>query len=132
MISTAILFGIGVQTMVLRFKTDYYMMSWPWYIPLSIIFTGFVCSIPTTVLLSLDTLSRGRMWLRIIIHFVFVGAAVSLCGYLFKWFSNFMEYLPILVMYVLIYVFVWSASAWMAKEDEKKINEAIKDFQDED
>ena len=33
-------------------------------------------------------------------------------------------------MYSLIYLFVWCATAWMAKVDEIKINGAIKDLQD--
>lgn len=131
-ISTAILFMVGVQTCVQHFTSDYYMMSWPWYMPLSIILVGFMCSLPTVFLLSLDNLSKKQMWFRIVLHFLLVGGFVSLGGFAFKWFVDFREYLPVLVDYVLIYVFVWAVSAWMAKEDEKKINEAIQNFQDEE
>lgn len=132
MVSTAILFGIGVQAVISHFVGGFEVMNWPWYIPLSIVLSGFLSSIPTTLILSLDTLSKRRMWFRIILHFILVGVIVSLCGLVFKWFDSLAGYIPIIGMYILIYVFVWAASGWMAKSDEKKINEAIKDFQDED
>ena len=57
---------------------------------------------------------------------------VAGCGWLFGWYSNLTEFIVIAVMYVVIYAFVWISSLWMAKTDEKKINEAIKDIQDEE
>lgn len=132
MISTAILFGIGIQLLLIHFTSGRREMTWIWYTPLSIVFTGFLCSIPTVFLLGMDNLSRTAIWTRIGIHFLCIGGLVSLCGYLFKWYDSLNEYLPILVMYVLIYFFVWCTTIWMAKTDEKKINEAIKDFQDEE
>lgn len=132
MISTGILFGIGVQAMVLHFVTGYTDMTWPWYIPLSIVLTGILCALPTVFLLSMDGLSKAKTWIRIGLHFVSVGLVVTLCGRLFRWYDSFLEYLPILVMYVLIYIFVWVCSGWMAKEDARKINDAIESIRDEE
>ena len=88
MISAAILFGIGVQTAIQHFSTDYSQMDWSWYMPLSIILTGFLCSLPTFLLMPRKAISRGAMWTRIVLHFLCIGGVVSLCGYLFKWYGS--------------------------------------------
>ena len=130
MISTAILFGVGIQMLIRHFLKNDDMLTWPWYVPLSIVLTGFLCSLPTMVLIYDTEISRKRMLVRIAIHFVLVGSIVSLCGFLFKWYETLDEYLPILIMYIVIYLFVWAATGWLTKSDEKKINAAIKDIQD--
>ena len=130
MISTAILFGVGIQMLICHFTSEDDVLTWPWYVPLSIVFTGFLCSLPTMALIYDTEVSRKGMLVRIGIHFILVGGIVSLCGFLFKWYETLGEYLPILVMYILIYIFVWAATGWLTKADEKKINEAIKDIQD--
>ncbi len=132
MISSAVLFGIGIQTLVNHLIFDYYMMQWEWYVPLSIILTGFIASLPTLLLLDIDEKSRMEVHIRMILHFIFVGCIVCLSGYFFKWFTTIRDFLPVLIMYVLIYVFVWAATGWLAKSDEKKINDAIKDYQDKE
>ena len=53
MISTGILFGVGVQALVGHLQTGSETLSWQWYIPLSIIFTGFLCSLATLLLMQL-------------------------------------------------------------------------------
>lgn len=132
MISTAILFGLGVQT------SQYYMMGnvaiieWPWYIPFSIILTGFLCSVPSLLFIEDEKVSSKHMKIRIALHFICLLGVVSLCGYLFHWYNSLSNYIPIVIMYVLIYCFVWLATLWMTKSDENKINEAIRDIQDEE
>lgn len=132
MISTAILFGLGVQTSQYYMMGDVSVIEWPWYIPLSIILTGFLCSIPSLLFVEDDKLSIKHIKVRIVLHFICLLGVVSLCGYLFHWYDSWSNYVPIVVMYVLIYCFVWLATLWMTKSDENKINEAIKDIQDED
>ena len=130
MISTAILFGVGIQMLICHFFENDDILTWPWYVPLSIVLTGFLCSLPTMVLIYDTEVPGKRMLVRIAIHFVLVGSVVSLCGFLFKWYETLDEYLPILIMYIVIYLFVWAATGWLTKSDEKKINAAIKDIQD--
>jgi hypothetical protein len=132
MISTAILFGVGVQTFfqyILRGKADF---TWPWYTPLSIVLTGLLCALPTTLLLGAEDGGVKRTLIRNLLHFILVGGVVSLCGYLFSWYDNLADYIPILVMYILIYFFVWVSTLWLMKADEKKINAAIEQFRDEE
>lgn len=131
MISTAILFGLGVQALIRHLQGKEAMIEWPWYIPLSIIITGFLCALPTWFLLEDD---RPPKWYRLCVpvHFFALWGIVSLCGFLFRWYTGIREYIPIVIMYVIIYAFVWIATTWISKREENKINEAIREIQDEE
>ena len=130
MISTAILFGIGILMLIQHFSLGVQMFSFQWSDPLSICFTGFLSSLPTYFLLDLDNLKKSEVRIRMGIHFVSVLGIVILCASLFHWFGQIINIRIICLMYSLIYLFVWGATAWMAKADEIKINEAIQALQD--
>ena len=130
MISTAILFGIGMLMLVQHFSLGVQTFSFQWGDPLSICLTGFLSSLPTYFLLDMDSLKKREVWIRMGIHFVSVLGIVVLCASLFHWFGQIINLRIICLMYSLIYLFVWCATAWMAKVDEIKINGAIKDLQD--
>lgn len=131
-VSTAILAVLGIKCMLIYFRYGISDVSWTWYIPLSIIITGFLCSLPTLLLMSADNENGKVMWLRIALHFVCLGAIVSLSGFLFSWYKSVQEYLSVILIYVLIYVFAWFVTAWLAKSDEKKINKAIEEYRDKE
>ena len=130
MISTAILFGIGILMLVQHFSLGMQTFSFQWSDPLSICFTGFLSSLPTYFLLDMDSLKKREVWIRMGIHFVSVLGIVVLCASLFHWFGQIINLRILCLMYSIIYLFIWCATAWMAKADEIKINEAIKDLQD--
>jgi hypothetical protein len=132
MISTAVLFGVGVQTFLRFVLWGQAGFTWPWYTPLSIVLTGFLCALPTTLILDTEGVSGKKALLRNLVHFILVGGVVSLCGYLFGWYESPADYIPILIMYILIYFFVWFSTLWLLKADEKKINEAIEQLRDEE
>ncbi len=132
MISTAILFGMGVRTGILFLAKGKEMLTWEWYIPLSIVLVGFFCSLASLLLYNDFEGNRAKTRIRIALHFVLVLVIVSLFGYLFHWYSDLTEYLLIVIMYILIYAFVWFATVWIMKADEKKINEAINEIRDEE
>ena len=132
MISTAILFGMGIRTAVLFMTTGEYMISWEWYIPLSIVGVGFLCALASLILYDDYMGAKVNMRLRICLHCIFVFTIVSLSGHFFNWYSSLIEYLLIVIMYIIIYAFVWIATAWMLKADEKKINDAISEIRDEE
>ncbi len=133
LISSAILLGIGIQTILKHLAdSNYQEIGWTWYTPISVILAGVLCSLPTLLLTKLDELKKSEMWLCICVHFILVGGVVSLCGFFFKWFTRFAELVPILIMYTIIYAVVWAASGWLAKSDEKKINDVIKNIQDKE
>ena len=130
MISTAILFGIGMLMLVQHFSLGVQTFSFQWSDPLSICLTGFLSSLPTYFLLDMDNLKKSKVRIRMGIHFVLVLGIVILCASLFHWFGQIINIRIICLMYSLIYLFVWGATAWMAKADEIKINEAIQALQD--
>jgi len=130
MISTAILFGIGMLMLIQHLVSGVQTLSLQWSDPLSICFTGFLSSLPTYFLLDLDNLKKSEVRIRMGIHFVSVLGIVVLCASLFHWFGQIINLRILCFMYSLIYLFVWGVTAWMAKADEIKINEAIKDLQD--
>ena len=130
MISTAILFGIGILMLIQHFSLGVQTFSFQWSDPLSICLTGFLSSLPTYFLLDMDSLKKSEVRIRIGIHFVSVLGIVVLCASLFHWFGQIINLRIICLMYSLIYLFVWGATAWMAKADEIKINEAIQALQD--
>ena len=130
MISTAILFGIGILMLVQHFSLGMQTFTFQWSDPLSICFTGFLSSLPTYFLLDMDSLKKSEVWIRMGIHFVSVLGIVVFCARLFHWFGQIINLRILCLMYSLIYLFVWGVTAWMAKADEIKINEAIKDLQD--
>ncbi len=132
MISTGILFAMGIRAVVLYFTDGEYMINWQWYIPISIIIAGFFCALASLILYMEDENKKINMYLPKVIHFVLVCGIVSLCGYIFRWYTNLREYLFIAMLYVIIYVCVWAYSIWMFKSDEKKINEAINEIRDEE
>ena len=132
MISTAVLFGVGVQTFLRFVLWEQADFTWPWYTPLSIVLTGLLCALPTTLILDTEGVSGKKALLRNLVHFILVGGVVSLCGYLFGWYESPADYIPILIMYILIYFFVWFSTLWLLKADEKKINEAIEQLRDEE
>ena len=130
MISTAILFGIGMLMLIQHFSLGVQTFSFQWSDPLSICLTGFLSSLPTYFLLDMDNLKKSEVWISMGIHFVSVLGIVVLCASLFHWFGQIINLRIICLMYSAIYLFVWGATAWIAKADEIKINEAIKDLQD--
>lgn len=131
-ISTASLFAVGVEMFIEHFVNGKENMQWPWYIPLTFVLMGFLCALPTLLILDMDELSSRAIMIRKLIHFVCVGAILSACGFIFQWFTLVEGYIVLMVMYVLIYFFVWASTGWIAKSDEKKINEAIKGIQDKE
>ncbi|MCR4740934.1 MAG: DUF3021 domain-containing protein [Lachnospiraceae bacterium] len=132
MISTAILFGMGVRNAILFLTAGQDMVNWQWYVPLSIVVVGFFCSLASLLLYDDSALSSAGMRIRLCIHCLLVLGIVSLFGYLFGWYSDLSGYMLIVIMYIIIYAFVWLSTLWMLKADEKKINEAIEDIRDEE
>ena len=131
MISSGILFGLGIEEFVEFLTTGDAYLRWQWYIPLSIIFCAFVCSVPSVIFYS-DSSTAKSFSLKVVIHFICIFATVSLFSKLFGWFDTFGGYLIIAVMIFIIYGFVWAATYWLLKKDEEKINEALDEMRDEE
>ena len=132
MISTGILFGLGIEALIRRFCLQDSSLIWQWYIPLSIILTGFLCSVPSILLLECGEFSKKQMTLRKCLHCISIFIIVSFSGWLFHWYTNMSEYIPIAIIYIFVYFFVWIGTGWIYKVEENKINAALLDIQDEE
>ncbi len=132
MISTAILFGIGLQGALAALFEQDSTIVWDWYIPFSIIMTGFLSALPSVLITGYENLKKTMIRFRIMLHIISIWGIVSLSGYIFGWYKDFNGWIGISVMYFFIYFFVWFGSWWLAKEDDKKINNALDEIRDDE
>ena len=132
MISTGILFGLGIQALINWLAGGKAEISWPWYIPLSVILTGFLCALATALLIDREGEGRAFGKLAVALHFLALFAVVAGFGRLFGWYEDIEGLLVISAMYILIYGFVWAATLWITRRDEKAINDAIREIRDEE
>ena len=127
-ISTGIFFMIGIGGVITHLSGKSYSLDW--YHPLSIILISFLCALPT---LLLEEAQGGKSSaLRIIMHCLSLFAIVSIAGYIFNWYTEISGYISVAVIFFVVYAFVWTASIWMNKVDENKINKALEKFRDEE
>ena len=129
-ISTGIFFCIGLEGVCFHFMGD--DISLEWYHPISIILAGILCALPSLIWLQEEHLNRRQFIVRLVLHCIFLFAVVSLMGYLFHWYTDIIGYSFVVAAYFIVYVFVWGVSYWLGARDESKINEALKDIQDEE
>ncbi len=132
MVSSAILFGLGVEALITHLLGDDGYFEWQWYVPLSIVITGFLSSLPSVLLVDNERLTKKQAYIRLLIHFLCVWGIVAGCATVFDWYDTPAGFCIISFMYILIYFFVWFASWWLLKSDEKKINEALDGIRDKE
>ncbi len=132
MISTAILFGIGIQAAFDAALGNDAVIEWPWHIPFSILLTGFLCSLPSVLITGYENLKKTVIRVRILLHILSLWGIVSISGYIFGWYEDLGSWVVVSVMYILIYFFVWLGSWWLYKEDDKKINDALNEIRDKE
>lgn len=130
MISTGILFIVGIEGFLSHLMGKSFTLEW--YDPLSMILTGFLCSLPTWLLiLKEDSVKKHFIW-TLILHCLALWAIVSIMGWIFHWYSSPREYLFVAIAYFAVYVFVWAATIWIQRSEDNKINEALKNIQDKE
>lgn len=130
MISTGILFVAGIEGVVSHLMGKSFALEW--YAPFSMILTGFLCSLPTWLLiLKEDSVKKRFIW-NLILHCLALWAIVSIMGWIFRWYSRLGEYLFVAIGYFAVYVFVWVATIWLQRSEDNQINEALKNIQDEE
>ncbi len=126
-ISTGIFLGVGIAQIIYHLIGDEYISEW-YFIP-SVLLTGILCSLPVLLIAGEN---QSHYKLRIAAHFSILFIAVSLLGLLFKWYSNFMGYAIVMLIFICVYVFVWIVTAWIYKEEDKQINTALDSIRDEE
>lgn len=129
--TSIISFGIfiicGIAQIIYHFSGDPYTFDW-YFIP-SVILTSVICSLPSLLFMG-ETISFFK--LKVVIHFMFLFAAVSFLGHLFRWYTDTMGYLIVMGMFILVYAFVWCMMLWIYKKDDKAINSALDSIRDEE
>lgn len=133
-ISFAIFVGIIIEGLVnsVFFGDDLFQFSLSWFQILSVILTGALCSVLTILFLTDMNISRNKFIVRIVLHCLGLYLIVSLFGWFFKWFTNPTGFIMVSVIFVLVYVFVWTVSLWIHKRDDYKINKALNGIRDEE
>lgn len=126
-ISLGIFLAVGISQTVMHFFGNTYATDW--YFIISVILAGVLCSLPSLVLFT-DKLKP--FFVRILIQFVLVFAAVSLLGWLFKWYSDFISYAVVILIFVFVYIFVWVVTKWFYVKEDKEINNALDSIRDEE
>ena len=126
-ISLGIFLAVGIAQTVLHFFGNTY--AGDWYFLLSVIFAGVLCSLPSLILYNEKI---KPFFIKILIHFSLVFAAVSLLGWLFKWYTGFIDYAFVILIFVFVYVFVWVMTKWFYVKEDKEINTALDSIRDEE
>ena len=126
-ISLGIFLAVGVAQTVMHFLGNTYATEW--YFLLSVILAGVLCSLPSFIL-CIEIIKP--FFIRILIQFILVFAAVSLLGWLFKWYTNIIGYLFVILIFVCVYVFVWVMTKWFYVKEDKEINNALDSIRDEE
>ena len=103
-----------------------------WFVPLTLLFMSFLCSLPTLLLMTEKNLTKLQWRMRIAFHCVLLYALVMGGGYLFRWYTNLTYFIVTSVAYFVIYCLVWSFSIFLTKYDEKLINDALAVVRDEE
>lgn len=130
MITSGIFVVIAISGVVSHVRGEVFYLEW--YQPLSVLVSGFFCAVPTLMWLTGEELTKKQFIARLVFHCLLLFGIISLIGYLFRWYTTPGGYLVVAAAYFIIYIFVWLATGWLDKQDEAKINSALKDIQDEE
>ena len=124
-ISVGIFLGVGIAQLIYHLMGDVYAPEW--YFSLSVIAAGIICSLPSLLL----CVENFKTYL-LAVHFGILFIAVSLVGFLFKWYTNIVGYAIVMGIFVCVYAFTWFAMLWVYKKDDKAINSALDSIRDEE
>lgn len=129
MISTGILFIVGINGLVSHLTGADFIFEW--YYPFSIILLGLLCSLPTLLFIFNGVFKKHSIW-NLILHFLSEWLITVVIGWIFNWYATIKELLIITVEEIAVYTFVWVATIWILRMEDKKINQALKDIQDKE
>lgn len=130
MLSFLMLVVMSLEALYAHFVGDYF--DFDWYIPISVVLSSFLCSLPTLILMSDRELPKPLRRLLPFLHCMLLYVLVMGLGYLFHWYSTLTYFIVTTISYFVIYALVWTFSLFLKKYDEKLINDALLAIQDED
>ena len=126
-ISVGIFLGVGVAQVIYHLIGDTYAPEW--YFNISALFAGIICSLPSLLLCG-ENVKNFKA--KLAVHFVILFGAVSLLGFLFKWYSDLFGYAIVMGIFICVYAFTWISMMWVYKRDDKAINSALDSIRDKE
>lgn len=111
---------IGIVSRIGNVSAD---NTFPWYLPFSLILIALLTALPGLLLYDLESSARWK--LRILCHFLVLGAIVMSAGYFFRWYSNAAGAAVIFIVFCTIYALVWSVIYRSYQRDDARINEKL-------
>lgn len=130
MISTGILFIEGINGTALHLMGKEF--TFEWYEPFSILLLGVLCALPTMLFILGDCGRRRSFILNLVLHCISIWIITVIVGGIFGWYDTLCKLIIISAEYLAIYIFVWLTSIWFVRIEDRKINQALKDIQDEE
>ena len=95
-----------------------------------ILLVAALALIVTVLLQNSDQWDRKTLLIRVSAHCLTLYAAVAGTGRLLGWYADAESFAAVSVVFFAVYAFVWLASHWLDKQDEKKINQALDGIRD--
>lgn len=132
MISVGILFVMGIYGLFAYWDGKVTGGWFPWYMPFSVILTGFLSALATDILPFDKDVSKAMARIRIGIHFLLILLLVSGIGYFSEWYHDWKGYAFVLVSYVIIYIAVWIFMWCIQKHEENLINQLLEKTSDKE
>ena len=131
MISYGILAEIGISVAISHFVSG---ESWTleWYHPLSFVLCGLLGAIPTYIWRNMESLTKKQFIVRLILHCLALYVIVMFCGYIFKWYTVLDGFVAVSIGFFIVYAFVWAATYFFYRQEDKAINAAIDMIRDEE
>ncbi|MBP5223732.1 MAG: DUF3021 family protein [Lachnospiraceae bacterium] len=103
-----------------------------WYLPGSVLLVSILCSLPTVLLLPGTSFTKKQWALRKLLHCFFLYLLVMGSGYLFHWYTTKLYFFITSIAFYVIYVLIWIGIRMIGRYEEKLINDALKNIQDEE
>lgn len=128
LISFFMLLLIGIEGIMEHIAGNTFYLIW--YMPMSIVIVGFLCSFPMLVLFKDGEYTVSLP--RVIIHGFLCYAIVMTSGYLFRWYTQPLYFLITSVLFIVIYALVWITSILVNRAETRKINKILEQFRDEE
>ncbi len=127
-----VLLYIGILNLVYHLMGQEMQAMDMWYAPFEIILLSLLCSCVTTAVLYREVLFGNHYWIRVVFHCILLYVIVIVCGYFFRWYADFKEYVIVSIGYFLIFALGWIVALARAKYDEMLIDRALEKMRDEE
>ena len=106
--------------------------GYPQEFPLHLLLIGATSALPSLLFYFRKEPSRKQFLLRVVLHFLCIITIVMGEGYLLKWYGSFAEAAIIAGIVIAVYIAVWLITMHSNNKAEQGINEALKNFNNDE